>query len=303
MTLNVSPADGLRQASSPPTERVIAIMEMLGAEPLRPFSLAEISRALDISRATGHAIMATLADHDWVSRDPRTAKYTWGAAISGLADARPFRAELEKLAATTGAQVYLAQREDSSLVIVEVVGEARTAPPIGPGTRMPFVAPFGRDYVAWSTAAAQRSWLEGIGSPSNTLRSRMSAVINEIRTRGFVVERLTREYLRVYSALRALGGDGEIDALTTRLARAFADLSAIDVLPGELSAGATHNVATVSAPIFDGDGAVSMSVTAAPFTILDAAAITRLGEQVRATAADIARRRNGHDNIAGGGAS
>ena len=94
----------------------------------------------------------------------------------------------------------------------------------------------------------------------------MSAVINEIRTRGFVVERLTREYLRVYSALRALGGDGEIDALTTRLARAFADLSAIDVLPGELSAGATHNVATVSAPIFDGDGAVSMSVTAAPFT-------------------------------------
>ena len=125
MTLNVSPADGLRQASSPPTERVIAIMEMLGAEPLRPFSLAEISRALDISRATGHAIMATLADHDWVSRDPRTAKYTWGAAISGLADARPFRAELEKLAATTGTQVYLAQREDSSLVIVEVVGEAQ----------------------------------------------------------------------------------------------------------------------------------------------------------------------------------
>ena len=86
MTLNVRPADGLRQASSPPTERVIAIMEMLGAEPVRQFSLAEISRALHISRATGHAIMTTLADHDWVSRDPRTAKYTWGAAISGLAD-------------------------------------------------------------------------------------------------------------------------------------------------------------------------------------------------------------------------
>lgn len=297
MTLNVSPADGLRQASSPPTERVIAIMEMLGAEPLRQFSLAEISRALHISRATGHAIMTTLADHDWVSRDPRTAKYTWGAAISGLADTRPFRAELEKLAATTGTQVYLAQREDTSLVIVDVAGETRTAPPIGVGTRMPFVAPFGRDYVAWSSAAAQRTWLEGIGSPSNTLRSRMSAVIKEIRTRGFVVERLTREYLRVYSALRALGGDGEIDALTTQLARAFADLSTIDVLPGELGDDATHNVATISAPIFDADGVVSMSVTAAPFTILDAAAIARLGEQVRATAADIAGRRNGHVNI------
>ena len=100
----------------------------------------------------------------------------------------------------------------------------------------------------------------------------MTAVIKEIRHRGFVVERLTREYLRVYTALRALSGDGEIDVITTQLARAFADLSTIDVLPGELGAGATHNVATVSAPITDADGVVTMSVTAAAFTTLDAAA-------------------------------
>lgn len=290
MTLNVDAADGARQASSPPTERVIAIMEMLGTDPGRQFSLAEISRRLGISRATGHAILATLTARDWVSRDSGTAKYAWGSAITGLTGAGAFRAELEDLAAVTGTQVYLARREENSLVIVDVAGQTATAPAIGRGMRTPFVAPFGRDYVAWSDADAQRTWLEAIGQPSDALRTRIAKVINEIRARGFVVERLTREYLRVYTALRALSDDGEVDAITAQLARAFADLSVIDVLPEELGTDSVHNIATVSAPIAGPDGQVAMSVTAAPFTTLDAATIAWLGEQVKQTAARILAR-------------
>ncbi len=294
MTLKVDPADRVGQASSsPPTERVIAVMEMLGADPGRRFSLAEITRSLDISRATGHAILATLAAHDWVVRDPGSAKYTWGPAIASLAkpaDLHLFRGELEELAAATDTQVYLARREGNSLLIVDVAGETLTAPRIGRGTRTPFVAPFGRDYVAWSSPESQRAWLEAIGAPSAALRARIIAVLNETRHRGFVVERLTREYVRVYSALRALGGDGEVDAITAQLARAFADLSVIDVLPGELGDGLTHRIATVSAPITNADGVVTMSVTAAPFAALDAPAIASLGQRVRATATAIGGR-------------
>ena len=67
------------QAPSPPTERVVAVMGLLGSSPARQFSLAEICRSLDISRATGHAILTTLAAHDWVARDPTTAGYALGA--------------------------------------------------------------------------------------------------------------------------------------------------------------------------------------------------------------------------------
>jgi DNA-binding IclR family transcriptional regulator len=293
MTLNVDPAKSAGQASSPPTGRVIAVMEMLGADPGRQFSLAEISRRLDISRATGHAILATLVAHEWVTRDPRSARYAWGPAIASLAKpADLFRGELEELAAATGTQVYLARREANSLVIIDVAGETLTAPRIGRGTKTPFVAPFGRDYVAWSNPEAQQAWLEAIGQPSDVLRKRISAVLNETRERGFVVERLTREYLRVYSALQALSGDGEVDAITAQLARAFADLSVIDVLPTELGMGVTHSIATVSAPISDADGAVSMSVTAAPFATLDSDAITRLGDRVRLSAIAIGERLN-----------
>ncbi|SBS78037.1 Transcriptional regulator, IclR family [uncultured Mycobacterium sp.] len=293
MTLKVDPAKMAGQASSPPTGRVIAVMEMLGADPGRQFSLAEISRGLDISRATGHAILATLVAHEWVTRDPRSAKYAWGPAIASLAKpADLFRGELEDLASATGMQVYLARREANSLVIIDLAGESLAAPRIGRGTRTPFVAPFGRDYVAWSNPEAQQAWLEAIGQPTDALRARISAVLNETRDRGFVVERLTREYLRVYSALEALSRDGEVDAITAQLARAFADLSVIDVLPDELGKEATHSVATVSAPITDADGVVTMSVTAAPFATLDSRAITGLGQRVRLAANAIGERLN-----------
>ncbi|HTY28657.1 MAG TPA: helix-turn-helix domain-containing protein [Mycobacterium sp.] len=275
------------QAPSPPTERVVAVMGLLGSSPARQFSLAEICRSLDISRATGHAILTTLAAHDWVTRDPSTAGYAWGPAIASLAkpaNALMYRADLHALAAATGTQVSLTRREGTTLVVTETAGECLTGPRIGPGMRTPLVAPFGRDYVAWSSSESQKAWLEAIGQPSPALRKRMTAVLKEIRHRGFVVERLTREYVRVYTALRALSGDGEVDVITTQLARAFADLAVIDFLPDELAGNATHRVATVSAPITDADGAVTMSVTAAAFTTLDSEAIGSLGEQVRRTA-------------------
>lgn len=287
MTPKVDPGLSQSQGPSPPTERVVAVMGLLGSEPARQFSLAEICRSLDISRATGHAILTTLAAHHWVTRDPTTAGYAWGPAIASLAkpaDALMYRADIHALAAATGTQVYLAQREGRTLVISETAGECLTGPRIGPGMRTPLVAPFGRDYVAWSSSESQKAWLEAIGQPSPALRRRMAAVLKETRHRGFVVERLTREYVRVYTALRALTGDGEIDVITTQLARAFADLAIIDVLPAELAGTAAISVATISAPITDADGTTSMSVTAAAFTMLDGDAIYSLGEQVRDTA-------------------
>jgi hypothetical protein len=118
----------------------------------------------------------------------------------------------------------------------------------------------------------------------------MTAVLKEIRRRGFVVERLTREYIRVYTALRALSNDGEIDMITTQLARAFADLTTIDVLPTEMNATAGHSIATISAPITDNDGSVIMSVTAAVFTTMNSGAIRDLGAKVRHTAHSIEAR-------------
>jgi DNA-binding IclR family transcriptional regulator len=266
---------------------VVAIMQLLGSQPTRAFSLAEITRELRISRATGHAILTTLASHHWVVRDIATAAYSWGPGIASLAKPasdRAFHGILQELAKSTATQVFLARRDANALIIVDTVGESASGMWVDRGLRMPLVAPFGRDYVAWSAASSRRAWLEGMGRPSTALARRITAVISEIRERGYAVERLSREYVQVYTALRALGGDGEPDAITARLARAFADLTVIDILRAELAENTRHSIATISAPILDDDGVVTMSISAAPFTDLAGPEVEHLGDQVRAAA-------------------
>ena len=293
VTEKLDPSAPASQGASPPTERVISVLELLGREPTKQFSLAEICRQLGISRATGHAIVSTLAARDWAVRDPATAGYSLGPAVNGLGrptNARMYRADLQALATATGTQVSLARRGGATLLVVDTVGECFTGPRIWRGMRMPFVAPFGRDYVAWSGLEAQKAWLEALGTPSGEFRKRMTLVLNEIRRRGYVVERLTREYVRVYTALRALSTDGEVDDITTHLARAFADVTVIDILDDELSGGAAHSVATVSAPIRNADGVVTMAVMATVFATLCGADVHALGQQVRSTALGIEQR-------------
>jgi DNA-binding IclR family transcriptional regulator len=269
------------------------VLELLGRNPTKDFTLAEICRSLGLSRATAHAILTTLTAREWAIRNPATARFAWGPAIAGLARpdaAQLHRGDLQKLADASATQIALARREGATIVVIDTVGECLTGPRISRGMRTPFVAPIGRDYVAWSSAQAQQDWLQAIGTPSPQLRQRMTAVLNAIRQRGFVIERLTRQYVRVYTALRALSADGEVDEITTRLARAYADLTVIDVLEDELSRGTAHSIATVSAPIRNADGAVKMVVMAAVFNTLDGAAIRTLGEQLRRTAQGIEQR-------------
>ncbi len=72
-----------------------------------------------------------------------------------------------------------------------------------------------------------------------------------------------------------------------RLARALADLTVIDILAAEFAEAGLHNIATISAPVFDADGVVIMSVSAAPFTELSGAQVADLGDKVCAAARDI----------------
>jgi len=295
MTPKVDGPDAVSQVPSPPTERVIAVMQLLATEPDRSFSLADITRRLDISRATGHAILTTLAVHQWVLRDDESGGYSCGPAIATLgrpSNNRAFRPILTELSESIGTQVLLVRRAGASLQIIDTAGESLTAPRLGPGYRIPLVAPFGRDYVAWAAESAQQAWL-GAGQPATQLRRRLSAVLQETRRRGYVIERLSREYVRVYSALRALAADGEPDAITRRLAWSFADLTLIDYLPGELDDAGPHQIATIAAPVRDADGLVTMSVSAAPFSALTAAQIARVGAQVSAAARRIEQHLQG----------
>lgn len=278
------------QGLSAPTERTLAVLELLGGEPDSSFSLAEICRRLAISRATGHAILTTLAAREWAVRDPSTSRYSWGPAVTALG--RPTatqlcRGRLQELSGEIGTQVSLARRDGNTLIVIDTVGECPAGPRIWRGMRTPYVAPIGRDYAAWSDPEAQSRWLQSIGTPAPEFQTRMSAVFGEIRRRGYVVERLTGQYVRVYNALRELSANGEVDEITAQLARAYADLAVIDILDEELSGDSDYRIATVSAPVRNPDGAAVMTVMASVFATMPGPAIRRLGDRVRRTAAEV----------------
>ena len=291
MTQVTVSGDGVdRQATSPPTERAIKIVELLAADSAKSLSLTEISRTLQISRPTCHAILATLTQRRWAVRDPHTNGYSLGPAVVALthtAGERPFHHPLRELHTATGFPTFVARREADTIAVIEAAGDASRGPVLQPGFRMPLVAPFGRDFVAWADVSTQQRWLDGIGEPSSALRARLSAVLSEVRDRGVVLERLTPEYVSVYSALRAMVSHTGADSITIRLAQAFADLTLVDYLSDELDSQTTVAIATVSAPIRNSDGAVVMSVTAAPFGEITASAVRSLSAQVLATAAAI----------------
>ncbi|MFZ0832103.1 MAG: IclR family transcriptional regulator, partial [Mycobacterium sp.] len=225
-------------------------------------------------------------------RDSEAGGYAWGPAIAAMArragtTARLFRTRLVELADAIGMQVLLVQREGTALVVVDVVGDSLTGAPITPGFTVPLVAPFGREFVAWAGKSAQRSWIDGLDSPSSQFRTRMSKVLADVRGRGFAVERLSPEWLRVHTALQALSGDPDVDVVTTRLAATIADFTVVDFLDTELAGAGDHDIATVMVPVCDAEGLVSMAVNAIPFGPLSGPAIAHLGGQLRDAAHDI----------------
>lgn len=276
------------RAVSPPTDRVVDVMEMLAVEPDRRFSLAQISRAQGITRATGHAILATLVERGWVHRDDVDTTYGLGDRMGsvfarGRAPGRVLDDLLRGLGRDLDMPVSLATLRGRFLVVTDTVAPASVLSQVAPGLALPVIAPFGREYVAWADDDVRAEWMRVAEPAGAGLVSRLDAVLADVRGRGFTVDRLSRPLVRVHSALQALGDDLVVDGLSASLAAAYAELATIDVTDDELDGGGEISVATISVPVGSrGRGqAVTMSLAAQPFARLSTSEIRRVAALLR----------------------
>jgi len=285
MNVNVEQAPDSGQDLSPPTRRVVAVVELLARRPDTPLALAEIARDLHISRSTGHAILHTLGACGWVTRDPKSGRYSLGPAIARIwQQAEPrrrvLRQPLQQLTLSIDMPVCVSEIRDGSIVVVDAEAAGPARPPVPAGVRMPFLAPFGREFVAWASAAERTAWVDAAGPVNDVFRARIGKVLKEIKRRGYGIERLSDPLLRVYTALRALDDGVLQDPISARLAAALADLTIVDFLPGEFAEAERCALATISAPIFDTKGRVVMSVSAQPYRRLTAPEVQDIGARV-----------------------
>src|SRR5262245_60941775 len=80
----VGPRPRRRQpaAASPPTARVLDVVELLARHTTRALTLTDVVRELGLAYATAHAILATLDDRGWVRRSVSDKSYRLGPALA-----------------------------------------------------------------------------------------------------------------------------------------------------------------------------------------------------------------------------
>src|SRR6266571_4613738 len=137
---------GPMERRSPPTERVIRLLDLLARRPHEGLSLSELSRRLDISKATSLGIAGALTRAGYLVRAEDTKTYTLGPALLGLGRAASeafttlgiARPEIRQLSQEVGLAASVATLVDDRIMLLE-----RTAPHgeldrmLQPGQRYP----------------------------------------------------------------------------------------------------------------------------------------------------------------------
>ncbi len=252
---------------SAPTARVVRVLEALRGRAGEGRRYAELAGDAGVSQATCHAILTTLAGAGYVVRDPASKSYRLGPAVVGLGEAaaRSFpeigaaRAELERLAARTGLHWSVGKVIGDTITIVAVAADAPGNEPIRPGTRLPFAPPFGAIHVAWSPASTVARWIAR--APGNTFdEPELRAVLRDHRRSRFAVAPYTPASVQLRELLGELATDAVSDDVRERTFGLLAAIDRLDYTSHELGNGRALAVNSITAPVFDQNGAVSFAV-------------------------------------------
>ncbi len=153
---------------SQPTARALAILDLLMANPQQAFGLTEMTRRLNLNKATCHAILTTMANYGFLVQHPKTKAYRLGPSIiaAGNAAFAQFpvleyaRPELESLQSDLDIGFAVTARSKLHLVLLALYGSA--TPLIDSfqlGLRLPNTAPVAACFTAFSPAKHLEEWL------------------------------------------------------------------------------------------------------------------------------------------------
>lgn len=257
--------------SSPPTQRVISVVELLAAQHAS-LSSAEIADTLDLNRSTVGAILVALGERGWVRRLPDLS-YELGPALAAIGqravatqrDWEWLNAELERLAARIGCGAALTTISGEELEFLAMTRDRGLVPGgIDAGARFPLLAPAGAAMIAHAGAARQGGWLDTAPEQSCAYES----VLEGIRAVGYSAWRLEPDSiptLRVLAdVMDHLAEHPTSKELRGRVLAILATVGGTAYDPATLDGETALPLSYLSAPVFDGDGHAVMELQIAP---------------------------------------
>lgn len=174
---------------SPPTDRVVAVVELLAALE-SPTTAADLADTLGLSRSTVGAILGSLHDHGWVGR-LADLRYTVGPGLIASVDKARIALQgptdvmghLDGLAARVGCGAALSLVDSGQMVFIAVtrgIGHIPTGVEVG--LRLPLQAPGGAAVVAFADKVIRKDWID---SAPQDQRDRLRRGLDQIAERGF----------------------------------------------------------------------------------------------------------------------
>jgi DNA-binding IclR family transcriptional regulator len=284
-------------AGSAPTARVLDILELLARPGHDNLRFSDIVAGLGLTQATTHAILATLGERGWVSRDPLMKTYSLGPALAAVGMraevTRPLvhaaREAAHRLHNETGYATSVLERIGDTLIVASHFSADASTPALGPGDRIPYTPPFGVALAAWDTAEAQRTWLRRAGNDT-ALTDRLEAVLGKARERGFDVDWTTPALAQAAQLVVSLQRQGVPAQVADLMDRLLVECTTIGLLSDDDPARRAQPVATIAAPVLDTHGAAMLILAAHPLRRLPAREIRAVGRQVAAAATSLSGR-------------
>ncbi|WP_273734372.1 IclR family transcriptional regulator [Mycolicibacterium septicum] len=249
--------------ASPPTARVVAILDFLSRHPQERFGLSELTRRVGLSKPTCLGILSTLTESGYLvcetGDNSRDKSYRLGPALISLGQMAQesmrvnpaARAELRALSAAFDTSAGLTAVVDDRITVLELIGPPGRDPGVRVGQSYPFAPPVGLMFVLWDDDAL-RAWLAKVPTiPLRTESARLHRVIESCRADGYLVERLTPGGRRLYALMAGMSTNLP-DELRALLSELVSDIGERVYLRDEGPAGRRpHDISVISAPVFD----------------------------------------------------
>jgi DNA-binding IclR family transcriptional regulator len=245
--------------ASPPTARVVAILDFLASHPHDRFGLSELARRVEVSKPTCLGIITTLADSGYVVRDAQDKTYRLGPSLITLGHKAQeslrvnpaARDELRRLSARFGVVAALSGVIDDRITLIELVAPSGVRAGVEVGQSYPFAPPVGLMFVLWDDEAL-RDWLAKEPTlPLRTKTARVNRVIENCRSDGYLVERQTPGGRRLYALMAGMSTNLP-DELRALLGELVSDIGERVYLRDESPRGRIpHDISVISAPVFD----------------------------------------------------
>jgi DNA-binding IclR family transcriptional regulator len=264
------------------------VVELLARAGNTQLRFSDIVRELGLTQATVHAILKTLCDRGWASRDPVTKAFTLGPALAVVAartdTARPLthaaRSAALRLSLEVGYAGSVVERFGDSLVVTAFEGEPANQPAGIPGDGIPYAPPFGVALAAWDTEEQQRAWISR-GAGNNADRTqRLERILERTRERGYDVDWTTPAVAQAVQLVGTLDSNDMPTPVRQILERLLAEFTTIGFLSDDNPGRRKQPVVTIAAPVFDHRERVAMMVCVHPLCPLSARQIRVIGQRL-----------------------